>query len=173
MRKVRIVQTRRIAAALMHRAVMFILMLGLFSGTDPIHAQPTESYDLRIPPQPLDSALKAFAAATSLLLSYEAGLTAGRTSPGVSGTYTPEEALQLMGLVEEAYQTLSHQARRKEYDIKIGLVKAPPPKPAYPEPVPISSTLSSLASSSASVMSATMYGCEIVWLSPMGNGVSR
>ncbi len=94
MRKVRIVQTRRIAAALMHRAVMFILMLGLFSGTDPIHAQPTESYDLRIPPQPLDSALKAFAAATSLLLSYEAGLTAGRTSPGVSGTYTPEEALQ-------------------------------------------------------------------------------
>ena len=46
-------------------------------------------------------------------------------SPAIYSMFTPEEATQLMSLVEEAYQTLSHQARRKEYDIKIGLTKAP------------------------------------------------
>src|SRR5439155_10215076 len=43
----------------------------------------------------------------------------------------------------------------------------------YPEPVPTSSTRSSpSASSSASLMRATMYGCEIVWRAPIGSGVS-
>src|SRR5437899_11160620 len=43
----------------------------------------------------------------------------------------------------------------------------------YPEPVPTSSTRSSpSASSNASLMRATMYGCEIVWRAPMGSGVS-
>ena len=35
--------------------------------------------------------------------------------------FTPEEAQELMALIEEAYRTLSHQARRREYDMKIGL----------------------------------------------------
>ena len=60
--------------------------------------------------------------------------TYSANSPAIYSMFTPEEAAQLMTLVEEAYQTLSHQARRKEYDIKIGLAKAPPPRPAQPEP---------------------------------------
>jgi hypothetical protein len=55
-------------------------------------------------------------------------------SPAIYSMFTAEEAQQLMSLVEEAYQTLSHQARRKEYDIKIGLAKAPPPKPVMQDP---------------------------------------
>lgn len=51
-------------------------------------------------------------------------------SPAIYSMFTPEEAQQLMALVEEAYQTLSHQARRKEYDVKIGLAKAPPVRPS-------------------------------------------
>lgn len=67
-------------------------------------------------------------------------------SPALYSMFTPEEAKQLMALIEEAYQTLSHQARRREYDVKIGLAKqtpmvtsavpkknsAPPPSPASP-----------------------------------------
>lgn len=55
-------------------------------------------------------------------------------SPAIYSMFTPEEANQLMGLVEEAYQTLSHQARRREYDVKIGLAKPEPPKPLAQEP---------------------------------------
>ena len=36
-------------------------------------------------------------------------------------------------MIEEAYQTLSHQARRREYDVKIGLVK---PQPMVTSSVP-------------------------------------
>lgn len=45
------------------------------------------------------------------------------SSPALYSMFTPEEAKQLMALIEEAYQTLSHQARRKDYDQKIGLSK--------------------------------------------------
>lgn len=47
-------------------------------------------------------------------------------SPALYSMFTPEEAKELMTLIEEAYQTLSHQARRREYDVKIGLVKQQP-----------------------------------------------
>ncbi|HMN69070.1 MAG TPA: helix-turn-helix domain-containing protein [Bdellovibrionales bacterium] len=46
-------------------------------------------------------------------------------SPALYSMFTPEEAQQLLALIEEAYQTLSHQARRREYDMKIGLAVAP------------------------------------------------
>lgn len=55
-------------------------------------------------------------------------------SPAIYSMFTPEEAQALMSLIEEAYQTLSHQARRKEYDIKIGLAQAAP-KPVAPKPM--------------------------------------
>ena len=45
------------------------------------------------------------------------------TSPALYSMFSPEEAQELMKLIEEAYQTLSHQSRRREYDMKIGLVK--------------------------------------------------
>ena len=76
--------------------MLFLSMLALALSTDVAKAQPAGSYPFQIPPQPLDSALKAFATATNLLLSYEATLTAGRVSPGVSGVYTPDEGLRLL-----------------------------------------------------------------------------
>lgn len=51
------------------------------------------------------------------------------SSPALYNMFTPEEAQELMALIEEAYQTLSHQARRREYDVKLG-VPQPHPKSA-------------------------------------------
>ncbi len=51
-------------------------------------------------------------------------------SPALYSMFTPAEAAELMTMIEEAYQTLSHQARRREYDIRIGIMKAPAPQPA-------------------------------------------
>lgn len=57
------------------------------------------------------------------------------SSPALYTMFSPEEADELMKLIEEAYQTLSHQARRREYDVKLGL-KAPgaPPRSTKVEP---------------------------------------
>jgi hypothetical protein len=54
-------------------------------------------------------------------------------SPALYSMFTPSEAAELMNLIEEAYQTLSHQGRRREYDVRIGLAKA---KPTGPAPLP-------------------------------------
>jgi hypothetical protein len=48
------------------------------------------------------------------------------SSPALYSMFTPEEANQLMGLIEEAYQTLSNKNRRRDYDIQIGVLKANP-----------------------------------------------
>jgi hypothetical protein len=53
-------------------------------------------------------------------------------SPALYSMFTPAEAAELMTMIEEAYQTLSHQARRREYDISIGLAQPPPPKAPTP-----------------------------------------
>ncbi len=42
------------------------------------------------------------------------------SSPALYSMFTPQEAQELLVLIEEAFQTLSHQARRKSYDAKIG-----------------------------------------------------
>jgi curved DNA-binding protein CbpA len=56
-------------------------------------------------------------------------------SPAIYSMFTPKEAQDLMALIEEAYQTLSHQARRREYDLKMGLITAQPkPVPMAPPP---------------------------------------
>lgn len=51
------------------------------------------------------------------------------SSPALYTMFTPEEAKELMALIEEAYQTLSHQAKRKEYDIRNGFKAATPSAP--------------------------------------------
>jgi hypothetical protein len=43
---------------------------------------------------------------------------------------------------------------------------------AYPEPAPTSNTRSPGFTAAASIMSATIYGCEIVCPSPIGSGAS-
>lgn len=45
------------------------------------------------------------------------------SSPALYTMFTPQEAQELLGLVEEAFQTLSHQTRRKEYDLKHGFLQ--------------------------------------------------
>ncbi|MGZ3721532.1 MAG: helix-turn-helix domain-containing protein [Bdellovibrionales bacterium] len=44
------------------------------------------------------------------------------SSPALYSMFTPQEAQELMSLIEEAYQTLSHQGKRREYDQKLGLI---------------------------------------------------
>lgn len=62
---------------------------------------------------------------TEIYNAYQkARTTYAPTSPALYSMFSPDEAKQLLALIEEAYQTLSHQARRKEYDVKIGLSQA-------------------------------------------------
>lgn len=46
------------------------------------------------------------------------------SSPALYTMFTPQEAQELLKLVEEAFQTLSHQDRRIQYDIKHGFQQA-------------------------------------------------
>jgi hypothetical protein len=57
-------------------------------------AQGSNRVDLRIPAQALSDALTAFSAQMRLQVLYEGIIAEGLRSPGISGTYTPEEALQ-------------------------------------------------------------------------------
>lgn len=74
---------------------------------------------------------------TEIYNAYQrARTTYSPTSPALYSMFTPEEAQELMQLIEEAYQTLSHQAKRKEYDVKLGLKPAgPAPRSTAVEPV--------------------------------------
>lgn len=66
--------------------------------------------------------VKPSAGSTEIYNAYQrARTTYSSSSPALYSMFSPEEAKQLLGLIEEAYQTLSHQARRKEYDVKLGL----------------------------------------------------
>lgn len=59
---------------------------------------------------------------TEIYNAYQrARATYSPNSPALYSMFSPEEAQQLMALIEEAYQTLSHQGRRKDYDIRIGI----------------------------------------------------
>jgi curved DNA-binding protein CbpA len=55
------------------------------------------------------------------------------TSPALYTMFSAEEAHQLLGLIEEAYQVLSNKTKRREYDISIGLIKATPAPPFQEE----------------------------------------
>lgn len=60
---------------------------------------------------------------TEIYNAYQrARATYSPSSPALYTMFTPQEAQELMALIEEAYQTLSHQARRREYDLKMGLI---------------------------------------------------
>ncbi len=73
---------------------------------------------------------------TEIYNAYQrARTTYSPTSPALYSMFTPDEAQELLTLIEEAYQTLSHQAKRKEYDIKLGLKPASaPPRSTAVEP---------------------------------------
>lgn len=64
---------------------------------------------------------------TEIYQAYQrAKATYSPTSPALYTMFTPEEANQLVSLIEEAYQTLSNKTRRHEYDVQIGITKAVP-----------------------------------------------
>lgn len=56
----------------------------------------TEQARFNIPPQPLSAALVQFSQTTNLDLSFDAALTQGLHTQGISGVHTPEQALQQM-----------------------------------------------------------------------------
>jgi len=59
------------------------------------------------------------------------------SSPALYSMFTPAEAQELLVMIEEAYQTLSHQARRREYDERLGLVgPAQPPRSTMTQAAP-------------------------------------
>ncbi len=89
--------------------------------------------------------------------------TYSTNSPAIYSMFTPQEAQELMALIEEAYQTLSHQARRKEYDLKIGLSQ-PPVKSAHQDPTQFSRASVTGTANSSSQRSAR--GDE-QWLGPV------
>ncbi|WP_157385896.1 TonB-dependent siderophore receptor [Methylosarcina fibrata] len=62
--------------------------------TSPVMIAEERALVFDIPPQALGTALNAFADAANVQLSYPGELAAGLKSPGVSGRYTPEQALQ-------------------------------------------------------------------------------
>lgn len=86
-------------AARKSRLVLSLLMTSALTAVAAVHAHPASaqataqqaSYD--IPAQPLSRALVRFSNATGLQLFYDATLVRGRTSPGVSGSMSRQEAL--------------------------------------------------------------------------------
>lgn len=64
------------------------------AGTPP--EQAAEQIRFAIPPQPLSSALTAFGESTGLQVLYAGDVASGVQSPGVSGTYSAEQALQIL-----------------------------------------------------------------------------
>jgi curved DNA-binding protein CbpA len=82
------------------------------------------------------------------------------SSPALYNMFTPSEAQELMALIEEAYQTLSHQARRHEYDVKLGLVQ---PKTGRTGAEPVAGWKTTTASS----MSAQVRANEDRWVGPV------
>ena len=76
----------------------FSLLLGLGAAGSvappPAAAQQAEAQAFEIAPQPLSSALLAFAEQTGLEVLFDARIAQGKTSPGVQGSYAPEQALR-------------------------------------------------------------------------------
>ena len=67
----------------------------LAQGGVPAGAQ-TTAVNFNIVPQPLGTALNAFAETTGWQVNVPTELITGRTSPGISGSHQPEEALQML-----------------------------------------------------------------------------
>ena len=77
----------RPAAVAVHLAVSSLFVVGTTFGlASAAHAQASKSY--AIPAGPLGPALSRFAAEAGVLLSFDPALTAGRSSSGLSGSYT-------------------------------------------------------------------------------------
>ena len=79
-------------------ALSIVLGLGAAgsAATSPAAAQRAETQAFTIAPQPLSATLLAFAEQSGLEIFFDARLAQGKTSPGVQGRYTPEQALRML-----------------------------------------------------------------------------
>ena len=86
------------AAALAMAPAVYAQERSGVSDSSPEAVQSAEKRQLRfdIPPQALASALASFGDATDLQLLYDAALARGLRTEGVSGSYTPEQALRIL-----------------------------------------------------------------------------
>ncbi len=66
------------------------------SRPEAVQSAKSKQFRFDIPPQALSSALAAFGEAANLQLLYDAALTRGLSTKGISGTYTPEQALRIL-----------------------------------------------------------------------------
>jgi hypothetical protein len=102
--------------------------------------------------------IKNTAGPTDIYEAYQrARSTYSPNSPALYSMFTADEAAQLMSLIEEAYQTLSHQGRRRDYDVKIGIAQ---PLPAARQPAPPPPMV-------AKSPSATKTGAAETWIGPV------
>ncbi len=93
----------------------FSIVLGLGAAglvaAPPVAAQQAEAQAFAIAPQPLSSALLAFAEQSGLEVLFDARIAQGKTSPGVQGSFTPEQALrQLLANTDLTYRYTSANA---------------------------------------------------------------
>ncbi len=73
----------------------------------PSDAEPQGTRVFNIPPQPLTSALVAFGLQSGFQVTSASGISAGISSPGLSGSFTPEEALsRLLGGTGVTYSVI-------------------------------------------------------------------
>ncbi len=106
---------RSVLAAAAHVTLVSVAAGVMVFVPDATHAQAaSRSYD--IPASTLEEALSRFGSASSILLSFNAELTQGRTSPGLRGSYTVEAGLAAL-LVNTGLQAVrqadgSYQLRR-------------------------------------------------------------
>ncbi len=76
------------------RTALFLALIVHIAALGTVYAGESQAIDFRIPPQPLASAIDAFAEKAGTEVSYPADLTVGKESPGVTGRYSAEQALQ-------------------------------------------------------------------------------
>jgi TonB family protein len=80
------------------KVLVLTLCLAAISGSRPVLAvaqssTPASALRFDIPPQPLFSALEAYASVTGVTISYDSGLARNGWSPGLKGDFTREAAL--------------------------------------------------------------------------------
>jgi iron complex outermembrane receptor protein len=97
-----------------------------------------------IPAQALGSALNAYAEQVGVQLSYPAALTAGLESPGVTGRYTPAEALEKLltgtGIAVQSTRNGTLTLERKAPPQKLNRADPPVPSSVALAPVVVTET---------------------------------
>ncbi|MBP7451329.1 MAG: TonB-dependent receptor [Ottowia sp.] len=124
--------TRSVVAAAAHVTLISAAVGVLVVAPEAAYAQAaTRAYD--IPAGSLEQALSRFGSASSILLSFSADLTQGRTSPGLRGSHTVETGLAAL-LANTGLQAV------RQADGSYQLSRTAPSATPAPAPTPVAST---------------------------------